>query len=84
MGYTEGISSLYEVMILKYLEEGEWDQAINYILLWNEQSSQKSVVFSALLINKIGEELSKDLKNNLVEVCIIKYYQPNELLDFAR
>jgi hypothetical protein len=59
MGYTEGISSLYEVLILKYLEEGEWEQAIKYIGLWNIENDNKSIVFSALLINKIGEELSK-------------------------
>jgi hypothetical protein len=54
MGCTEGISSLYEVLILKYMEEGEWEQAINYITMWNQQNGERSVVFSALLINKIG------------------------------
>lgn len=83
VGYREGITSLYEVLILKYLEESVWDKAIHYTRLWNDHYEQRSVVFSALLINKIGEELSKDMKNNLVEIIIIKYHQPNELLDIA-
>lgn len=75
MGTQEPNSCFYEILILKYLEEGEWSEAIEYIKLWNRTSD--SVVFSALLMMKIGEELPKDLKDNLINVVIIYFQKPD-------
>lgn len=53
MGTREPKSSLYETLILKFLEDGEWKDAIMYTRLWNESSS--SNIFAALIALKVGE-----------------------------
>lgn len=79
MGTREPKSSLYEILILKFLEDGEWEDAIYYTKLWNETSN--SNVFAALIALKVGEELSKDLKENLLDILIIYMWKPKELVE---
>jgi len=52
MGTREPKSSLYETLILKFLEDGEWQDAIAYTKLWNQTSN--SNVFAALIALKVG------------------------------
>lgn len=80
MGCNQTVANLYQVLILRYLEEGQWQWAIKYIRLWNELNQNLSVVFSALITYKISQELSKELKSNLIEIIILMFDKPEELL----
>lgn len=79
MGTREPKSALYEKLILKFLEDGEWKDAVAYTKLWNETSN--SNVFAALIALKVGEELSKDLKENLLDIVILYLWRPKDLLE---
>jgi len=61
------------------LEDGEWKYAITYTKLWNQTSN--SNVFAALIALKVGEELSKDMKENLLDIVILYLWKPYELLE---
>lgn len=53
MGIQEPITNLYEVLIVKYLAEGEWNEAIKFTKLWNDHHN--SISLSATVILRLAE-----------------------------
>lgn len=81
MGIQEPITNLYEVLIIRYLSEGEWNEAIKFTKLWNDHNN--SISFSATVILRLAEELPRDLRPLLVDIVIMKINDPDGILQLA-